>query len=111
MNKHFKEEAGDQETFISSKSDARLYLRTLSILLFAFFCITGSIIILAFSFILFQDYCARCRSQNEDTDSRNLGAVLGLIAVPLCIIGGLTDFRKMSRTARGRPRVLRNRLW
>ena len=109
MKEHLEQEG--QEKLISSASDASLYLKSIAIPLFAFLCIAGSIVILAFSFVLLQNNCAGCRSSNEEVDSRNLEAVLGLIAVPLCIIGGLTDFRRRSTRGRRRPRVSSNRFW
>lgn len=109
MKEHLEQEG--QEKLISSTSDASLYLKSIAIPLFAFLCIAGSIVILAFSFVLLQNNCAGCRSSNEDVDSRNLEAVLGLIAVPLCIIGGLTDFGRRSTRGRRRHRVSSNRFW
>lgn len=110
MKEHLKQEG--QEKLIASTSDASLFLKSIAISLFAFLCIAGSIVILAFSFVLSQNNCAGCRSaSNEDVDSRNLEAVLGLIAVPLCIIGGLTDFGKRSTRGRRRHRVSSNRFW
>ena len=105
--KECSEEQERQKVLICSQSEPRLYLRYLAALIFAFLSITGSAIILAFSFVLLQD-CAGCRSPNEDVDSTNLEAVLGLIAVPLCIIGGLTDFGNMS--TRNRHRVAHKRV-
>ena len=109
MKEHLEQEG--QEKLISSTSDASLYLKSIAIPLFAFLCIAGSIVILAFSFVLLQNNYVGCRSSNEEVDSRNLEAVLGLIAVPLCIIGGLTDFRRRSTRGRRRPRVSSNRFW
>ena len=110
MKEHLEQE-GQEKLTVSSTSDASLYLKSIAILLFAFLCRAGSIVILAFSFVLLQNNCADCSSSNEDGDSRNLEAVLGLIAVPLCIIGGLTDFGRRSARGRRRHRVSSNRFW
>ena len=74
-----------------SKSMARIYLGYMLAAVFACVCLLGSMVILAVIFLSLGN-CAGCASPVEEGDSTNLVAVLGLLAVPLCIIGGLTDF-------------------
>lgn len=74
-----------------SKSTARIYLGYVSAAVFACACLVGSMVILAVMFLSLSN-CAGCASPVEEGDFTNLVVVLGLLAVPLCIIGGLTDF-------------------
>lgn len=100
-----KEYPEDRETLSAPKSGAKIYLGYLTAVVFAFVSLAGSVVILAFIFVLLYD-CGSCHSPNElneDGESTNLEAVLGFIVVPLCIIGGLTNFGgKMSFKPRSR---------
>jgi len=102
----------EKEVLMSSSNSgttkSKLYFGYLVAAVFAFLSLAGSVVILAFIFIAFNDRVA-CHSPNEEGDSTNLGAVVGLIAVPLCIIGGLTDLGH-KRTPKTRHHVSKMRL-
>lgn len=89
-----------------SKSTAKLYLGYILAAVFVFLCLVGSTVFLAVIFLTLTSSVGCHSTNDEDNDSTNLVAVLGLLAVPLCIIGGLTDFapRYPRRTATGLQR-------